>query len=334
MANYVKNVALVGTGGHVGRPIVEALVKSGRHSITAITRPQSANPVPTGVDAVKRIDMDDHTQVTEALKGQDVLIITLPVTGKAQTQFDLIDGATAAGVKYIFLNEWGLDLDNKSLAEESGAGSGSWGDIARRHAEKVANSGNRNTHWITLSVGFWYEHSLSMPNAFGFDLQRKEVTLFDNGEQKITVSSYARVGEAVAKLLSLKITPDHANDDSITLSQFANKSVFVSSFDVSQRDMLEAILRVTGDEQSDWAISYENSYERWQRGVDMLKKGDFLRGHMTRLYSRVFFPNGGGDFSAKLDNARLGLLDDDLDQVTKAVCEQLRNEDYQYIPAS
>lgn len=80
--------------------------------------------------------------------------------------------------------------------------------------------------------------------------------------------------------------------------------------------MFESVLRVTGDEESDWTIKHENSQERYQRGLKMMQSGNML-GAVMAMYARVFYPNSGGDFSNKIVNEQLGLVKENLDEATK-----------------
>lgn len=47
--------------------------------------------------------------------------------------------------------------------------------------------------YIAVSTGFWYEWSLGIPAAFGFDFANHAVTYFDEGETKISVSTWPQV---------------------------------------------------------------------------------------------------------------------------------------------
>lgn len=121
----------------------------------------------------------------------------------------------------------------------------------------------------------------------------------------------------MAGLLSLKELPDDEADMSPTLSQFANVGVYISSFKISQRDMFESVKRVTATQDSDWSISQESSEMRWKSASEAIKQGNY--GAFTKLlYSRTFFPNGGGDYEShvSLDNDVLGLVIEDLDEAT------------------
>ena len=47
--------------------------------------------------------------------------------------------------------------------------------------------------YIAVSTGFWYEWSLGISSAFGFDFANRAVTYFDKGETKITTSTWPQV---------------------------------------------------------------------------------------------------------------------------------------------
>lgn len=49
-------------GGRVGKYIIEELVKTGKHKLSAITRADSMSKVPVGVE-VKKVDYDDHASL-------------------------------------------------------------------------------------------------------------------------------------------------------------------------------------------------------------------------------------------------------------------------------
>ena len=320
--NHVKNIAIVGAGGRAGTFAAEALIAGGKHKVTAITRPDSTNVLPTGLHEIKHVNYDSRLSLVDALKGQDVLIITMNVAAPKESQVRLIDAAVEAGVKWIMPNEWGVDHGNEQLGKDSMLGDGL--TAVRKHIEKV---GEGKMHWIGMACGFWYEFSLAGTEVrYGFDFEKKELTLFDDGNTKICTSTWPQVGRGIASLLSLKVLPEDENDKSLHLSQWADRSVYIDSFCVSQRDMFESVLRVTGDSETDWKISHEDVHERYQRGAKMLKDGN-LMGFGMLLYARDFFPDGSGDFTHKLDNEKLGLPREDLDGATKVAVEMaLRGE--------
>lgn len=114
--NSIQNVAIVGATGSVGGHITEHLLKTGKHVVTAITREGSNSTMPDGVKAAK-VNYDDPDTLVEALKGQDVLIITMK-TGQFEAQARLIEAAAKANVAWIMPNEYSPDLvGNPKMAE-------------------------------------------------------------------------------------------------------------------------------------------------------------------------------------------------------------------------
>ncbi|OQN95409.1 hypothetical protein B0A48_18595 [Cryoendolithus antarcticus] len=109
--------------------------------------------------------------------------------------------------------------------------------------------------------------------------------------------------------------------ETVTLSRWINKPLFVSSWLLSQRDMLASVLRVWGDKESDWTIRYQPSKERFEEGSKLTAAGgpDQQKGFGMAMYARVFFPNGDGNYEAKhgLANEVLGLPKEDLDESTR-----------------
>lgn len=162
------------------------------------------------------------------------------------------------------------------------------------------------------------------PYAYGFDIHNKKVTFVDDGETKINTSTWPQSGRAVANLFSLPILPQDENDKGPYLAMWRNKEVHISSFLLSQRDMLNSILRVTGAKESEWTIEHQPAVERWKEAQELKQSGkDFLRGYQTAMYTRVLYKDGSGDYSDKLDNDKLGLPEENLDEATKEAVEMV-----------
>lgn len=93
--------------------------------------------------------------------------------------------------------------------------------------------------------------------------------------------------------------------------------------------MLDSILRVSGDKESDWTIEHEPAEERFKAGQEAMKAGDRWRGYQTCMYTRVFYKGDAGDFSHKLDNDKLGLSEESIDGATRKALDMVKN-DYSY----
>ena len=266
------------------------------------------------------VNYDDEASLVSALKGQQFLIITMAVTAPRDTQFKLARAAAKAGVPYIMPNWYGSDLDNKELGQAT-----LLGPAGRAIADEIESLGV--SKWVMLACNFWYEFSLAGGEIrYGFDFQNRSVTFFDDGKTKIITTTWEQCGRAVAALLSLPELPFDENDETPTLSQFGNRCVYISSFLISQKDLFESVKRVTQTADADWNVSYEPSAQRYKDGMDAMQKGD-MRGFGKMLYARVMFPNGDGDFSAKLDNDLLGLPQEDLDEQTRIAVKMAYNNE-------
>ena len=272
--------------------------------------------MPSGAEVVK-VDYSNQDSLVQALRGQDVLLITMSVMAPPDQQMKLVEAAAEAGVPWVFPNEWGGDFTkDPKLGQDVMLGPGQM--KVRDRVEELGKSS-----WLSICCGFWYEWSLAGgPARYGFDVDNKSAILFDEGDTRITTTTWPQVGRAVAKLLSLKVLPEDESDKSPHLSQFGNRAAVVSSFLLSQREMLASILRVTGDSEKDWKISFEPSKKRYAQGVSELQSGD-PRGFSKLLYTRVFYPDGSGNYETHgLQNDLLGLPKENLDETTKFTLEQ------------
>ncbi|KAJ5099739.1 hypothetical protein N7532_006740 [Penicillium argentinense] len=306
--NAIERVAIVGAGGTIGSHIANALLETGKHNVTALSRKDSGTKLPEGV-LVAPVDYDDEATIVAALKGQQFLIITMAPTAPRDTHSKLVRAAAKAGIPYVMPNGYAGDIGNIKLGEDT-----LLGPVAKADRVEIETLGML---WITVCCGFWYDYSLAGGDArFGFDFDKRSLTIYDDGNTKILTSTLSQVGRAVAKVLSLDELPEDENDKSLTVSTFLNKGVYFKSFVVSQNDMFESVKRVTGTTDADWTITHEDSKKRYEDGLAQVKLGN-MAGFSKMLYARAFYPDDPNDFSAKAQNELLGLPDESLDESTK-----------------
>ncbi|KAK3302465.1 uncharacterized protein B0T15DRAFT_306271 [Chaetomium strumarium] len=320
--NRIERVAIVGAGGHLGKYFAQELVKTGRHTVTALTRVGSKSQLADGVRAVP-VNYDHEKSLVSALQGQQFLIITLPATAAPETHSKIVQAAAKAGVPYIMPNYFAGDFANERLMNEEML----VGNPAKTFAEIEATG---VSSWIAMVCGLWYEWSLVLgPIWLGFDHQNKKMTFYDDGTTKANLTSFEQCGRAVAALLSLKELPDDEADTSPTVSSWRNKPLYISSFLISQKDMFESWKRATGETDADWTIEYEPAQERYQRGIAQMRSAtDPLSKRMgaaTAAFVRLFFRSGDGDYESTrgLANDALGLPKDDLDERTAGAKKML-----------
>ncbi|KAK0648563.1 putative oxidoreductase CipA [Cercophora newfieldiana] len=306
----LKRVAIIGAGGHIGRAITTALIASNRHTITALTRPDSTTPLPAGIHHTVPVSYSDIPALTAALRDIQFLIITLSVAAPPDTHSNIVSAAAAAGRDAVLTqpdimpNVYGGDIYDPTLRAEDLFSGGAYARCLEIEATKTSS-------YVALLCGFWFEWSLSLGEPFfGIDIKNRKATLFDDGNVKITTSTWEQCGRAVAGLLAL---PERELS-----RRFKNKGVYVGSFTVSQRDMLESVQRVTGTKAEDWEVGFEESVGRYKRGLEEMKAGDRY-GFARALYTRAFFKENGGNFEATrgLDNEVVGVEKEELDEAVK-----------------
>ena len=311
--------------------MTSTLLAANKHTLTAITRHDSTATFPPGV-TVAKVDYTNPSSLTTALKDQDALIITLSghTPNIQETEKTIITAAADAGVPWIFANEWSPDTANEDLVR----------DVFIFNSKVATRKAIMDLGFVSVSTGFWYEWSLAIAPAFGIDLLKKTATLFDKGETKICVSTWSQVckplaesgdenvwlmgfqvGRAVTALLSLPIESSES-DARPCLADFANKVIYVNSFTVSQKDMLDSAVRVTGTPLNEWTVTKESARERYEKGIKEMKEGNRV-GYAKMMYTRVFFEDGVGNIEEKgLANEALGLEVEDLDEATERALER------------
>lgn len=311
--------------GTIGSVVTSALLAKGCFEVTALVRAGSKSKAPpAGVASSPPMDYEDASSLEAALTGQDALVVTLGVGAPQDAQGKLVAAAVKAGVRWIVPNEWTADDGFEPLERDMGM------MYAPVQANRRAIAASGTTAWTGVVEGFWYEFSLAGSKyRYGFDFAEKSVVFYDDGKTKINTTTWPQTGRAVANLLALKVLPEDEGDRSPTLSHWRNRPLRISSFLVSQRDMFDSVLRVTGGQESDWKISYQPAHERVKEGQEMFAQGD-RQGFGMLLYARLFFKDGAGNFEQRgeLDNEKIGLPKEDLDEFTAVAIEMAKDFKY------
>lgn len=306
--------------------ITDELLKTGKHTVTALTRPSSKSTVPSGAKTVK-LDYENPStdeELVTALKGQQFLIITLPAQAPNadQTHTRLVRAAVKAGVRYVMPNVFGADYMDEEFGKEN-----LFASMAAKRTAEVQREGAIS---ISMVCGFWIEWSMALgPLTFGFDFNDKTVTFYDDGMTRIDTSTWAQCGRAAAQLLSLPLHRSGAANGGPCLADWDNKPLYINSFLVSQREMLDSVLRVTGGKESDWTIKHEPSKERYTQAMKDLQTGDQLA-FPKAMYARTFYKSGGGDYGSTrgLANQKLGLPKENLDDVMEEVIRMTKDHSW------
>ncbi|KAM0428579.1 hypothetical protein ACHAPT_006940 [Fusarium lateritium] len=297
-----RKISIVGGTGTIGSPTMNSLLRKNIHSITAISRSDSSATFPENVTVLKG-DYSNEDFLISALKGQDVLILQLGPRAMG-VQEPLIRAAAKAGVAYILPTEFGTDIEALDLTREQALMSEKKG---MRDLVEQLSVGS----WIAVVNNLWFDWSMKM-GCWGINIKDRKAEIWNGGNVKANTSTLKRVGDAVAELLSL---PEEE------LSKYKNKPYYISSFLITQREMLESVQRVTGTTDADWEIKERDIDELAKECDERLKKGDRMAA-IPKLYSSQFREGHGGNYNHKVvDMERFGFQQEDLDEVVRGVVD-------------
>ena len=260
------------------------------------------------------VDYTDKDALVAALTGQDALIITLSPFAPPETHAQLVEAAATAGVPWILPNHWAHDYTNRfdsTFTKDVPV-------FAEQPAKFEYIKSLGVSAYVAIATGFWYELLMQSPTGFGFDFAAKKASFLDDGMTRMSISTHTQIGRVVAGLLSLPVASEGSSP---SLEEYRNKEVYMASFTVSQNDMLESILRVTGQKREQWTIEHEPSKEKYQKGLEALQKGD-TTSFRSMLIARVFYPEhavGNMEKNHGLINEAVGVPLENLDNVTRAI---------------
>ena len=308
--------------GRIGTHFLKHILAAGTHNVTVLTRPGSNPSLPANV-TVKEVDYTSESSIVSALRNQDFLTISLSVNAPPETHALIVSAAATAGVPYVMPNYFAFGLDARSGTLESDAILGSF----RTAVDDVRKTDGIS--FVALCCGFWYEFSLALGEPwYGFDITKRRVTLYDDGKARINTTTWEQCGRALAALLQLPVAKEGGGP---AVEDWKDRGLYVSSFLISQRDMLDSLHRVLGTADADWEITYQDAKERQRIGFEELQAGH-RTGFAKAMYARVFFPESGADFETghELDNGLLGLPKEDLDEATRLAVQMAEEGVRQY----
>lgn len=299
-----RKIAITGASGQVGKPTIDALLKHGVHTITAIQREGATSTFPAGV-IVKKGNLEDEAFLADVLKGQDALVLMPPLPQLVSLQEPAIRAAAKVGVPYIFPSEFGPDPFAGQLTEENGL------LIAKKSIRDLIESLGASS-WVSIAVGPWLDGGLGA-GLWGIDPKARKATIWRGANAKANTASIAHTGQAVAATLGL---PE------ADLAKYKNKGVYTPSFHVTQREILDAVQRATGTTDKDWDITTRDVNEVAKEYEEKISQGDGVA-PFTKFFVTHFLEGHGGDFQHKVDAAelakleKLGLQRETIEQVIK-----------------
>lgn len=204
----------------------------------------------------------------------------------------------------------------------------------REHIEQLAKT-HPGLAWIGVVTNPWFDFVYSLAHRtetgtlttfqsfkggyFAIDAKNRTATLYDEGSARFNTTMIPTVGLAVARLLSLPVK----SSSGPSLSDYANKFIYISSFHTTQREILDAVQKVTNTTDADWIITKASAQEYIDEGSAKIVRGD-LSGMMNLIFGTIFKAGLGGDFEAERGgtiNEVLGLPKEDMVDVLRGVID-------------
>jgi len=182
-----KNIAVIGGAGNMGLIIVPQLLKTGLN-VTALIRLDSTSTFPEGVN-VEKTDYSFES-LQQIFDGKDAVINFVGNTGILE-EFAMIDAAAAAGVNWFIPSEYGHDTTNRNISE-----------LLKMFQDKlqVVNylrlKEKEGLGWRSLLTGFFFDWGLGV-GLLGYDLQKKKARIWDDGNNKVSMTTLRTIGLAV-----------------------------------------------------------------------------------------------------------------------------------------
>ncbi|KAJ2892181.1 putative isoflavone reductase like protein P3 [Zalerion maritima] len=300
----IKNVALIGGSGTVGKAIYSALIAAS-FNVTIVTRADSILNLPRGAKTTSA-DYGSLESLASAFKDADAVVSAMGAPGLA-AQPKCIDAAIAAGVRRFVPSEYGCNtLNEKAGKLPVFKNKVLTSSLLREKAEQG------EIEYTLIMTGPFLDLAL-LRGYSGIDVRGgPRATLFDNGTTRISWTTLSDTGKAVAGAL---LHPEET----------ANKQVFVHTANMSQRQLMVAVEEALG-------ISFPQPYGQLStekgeaEAYEKLKKGDFS-GMLDFLKRGIFGEGYGTDFSGKVSNELVGIQELDEAGLRKLIVDLFEGDD-------
>ncbi|KFX96163.1 hypothetical protein O988_05451 [Pseudogymnoascus sp. VKM F-3808] len=297
MASPLKNIAIIGASGSIGKIVFDGLIESSKFNITVISRKESEATFPSGVTVVKS-DLSDEGLI-EAFKGQDAVISTVGATGFGD-QKKFVDASIRAGVKRFIPSEFSASSQDKAVVGLLPL----FGQKAEI-VEYLRSKESTGLTWTGVAASCLFDWGLA--NGFlEFDIANRTATIWDGGDKKFTLTNEKQLVRAVASVLQ------HPEETK-------NQYLHIASVETNQNEILASLEEVSGEK---WTVIKTTTDTQVSEAVKKLTAGDFS-GAFALVRGTVFGNTQGlhANYAAdeKLANDILGLGLEDVKDVVKRV---------------
>lgn len=268
--------------GRFGSVVLDELLQAG-FKLTVLTRSASSvKDTPAGVE-VCEVDYTSEESLCSALRGQDAVVSTVAGTAVAG-QKPLIDAAISTGVRHFIPADYAMSLRSPELRMLP-----PYTDVSE--IEKYLRARSDKIDWTVVACGGFLEYVFDLP--FVIDLGNRKMEIVNTGDVPFSASEFRTAANAVAGVLK---TPEKAVDHCVQIH--ATK--------ITQNEIFDIVKKHDGDIDR-WTVSYQDGDVQFQRGMDMLKRGELTMEAVSTLMAGALW---SGKYKAgfeEIDNEWLGV---------------------------
>ncbi|KAJ1301054.1 hypothetical protein OPQ81_003472 [Rhizoctonia solani] len=186
-----RTIALAGANGYTGQIFAKELLKQGLE-LRILARDESIGSAAlqefmTNGASIHAISYDDEASLVKALQGADVLISTVSGAALVSAQIPLIKAAKRAQVKLFVPSEYAGPYKDESSP---------FAQLRKTVFDAVQDVG---LPCAVLSNGGFPERCLTP--TFGYDFAERKVTLWGDGNSKVSWTTARSVGDWIANVL-------------------------------------------------------------------------------------------------------------------------------------
>lgn len=116
MSFEIKNVLVIGAGGHLGSSILPRFEEDPHFTVSVLARRSSKSDFSSRVKVHRIADDYPEAELLEAFRGQDA-VISVIARANLDQQKVIINAAAKAGVKRFIPSEFGGDTENQKAVE-------------------------------------------------------------------------------------------------------------------------------------------------------------------------------------------------------------------------
>ncbi|KAF5535191.1 NAD(P)-binding Rossmann-fold containing protein [Fusarium mexicanum] len=299
MASPIKTVALCSPTGKLGPFLHQALQAQG-FSVTVVLRKSSTAVFPSGQEIIRVSDEYHDDELVAAFKEHDAVVLSLSFEMLPHAK-RFAQASIAAGNKWFIASTYAANLEDPDHALFPASVPHRQAVDELRELQKAQDT----WAWTSISCGPWPELATAA-RAWNIDPVAKTAQLLDDGRNVFTCTTREQVGRTVARVLAKQ--PERMKNDII----------YVSSFEVSMLDWLNAFKEVVGS--GGWTVTHIDSETMLKESQAKMALGHFQEAYVGLALVVCTGRGYQNRFSSvkKLVNEELNLPKEDMVEVVKA----------------